>query len=96
MLSQRKAQAKRLDNQPLMQPGWLFFRFDRRAFYAQAGAFQLNLQVFLAEPRQRKGDAVMVIVAFLDVIRREPLTFISGLQGICQFVKTDPLTQQGG
>jgi hypothetical protein len=37
----------------------------------------------------------VVIVAFFDVIGREALAFTGGLQGVGQFVKTDPLTQQG-
>ncbi len=48
------------------------------------------------ETGQRKGNAVVVIVAFFDVIGREALAFTGGLQGAGQFVKTDPLTQQGG
>ena len=79
----------------LVQPCGLFFRLLRRAFHHQTGAFQLNIQIFLTETGQRKGNAVVVIVAFFDVIGREALAFTGGLQGAGQFVKTDPLTQQG-
>ncbi|STU86484.1 Uncharacterised protein [Klebsiella pneumoniae] len=96
MLSARvKAQAEGLAHQPLVQPCGLFFRLLRRAFHHQTGAFQLNIQIFLTETGQRKGNAVVVIVAFFDVIGREALAFTGGLQGAGQFVKTDPLTQQG-
>lgn len=79
----------------LVQPCGLFFRLLRRAFHHQTGAFQLNIQIFLTETGQRKSNAVVVIVAFFDVIGREALAFTGGLQGAGQFVKTDPLTQQG-
>jgi hypothetical protein len=32
-----------------MQPFGLFFRLLRRTFHGQARAFQLNIQIFLAE-----------------------------------------------
>jgi hypothetical protein len=66
---QRKAQAERLYYQPLMQPFRLVGRFFRRAFNGQAAMFQLNIQFFLAETGQRKGDAVVVIVAFFNVVK---------------------------
>lgn len=47
-----------------VQPCGLFFRLLRRAFHHQTGAFQLNIQIFLTETGQRKGNAVVVIVAF--------------------------------
>ena len=43
---------------------WSLFRLLRRAFHHQTGAFQLNIQIFLTETGQRKGNAVVVIVAF--------------------------------
>ncbi len=46
---QGEAQAKGLGNQPLMQPFGLFFLRLRRAFYGQACAFELNIQIFLTE-----------------------------------------------
>ena len=73
---------------------WSLFRLLRRAFHHQTGAFQLNIQIFLTETGQRKGNAVVVIVAF-RCYRAEALAFTGGLQGAGQFVKTDPLTQQG-
>lgn len=95
VVGEGEAQAEGLAHQPLVQPCGLFFRLLRRAFHHQTGAFQLNIQIFLTETGQRKGNAVVVIVAFFDVIGREALAFTGGLQGAGQFVKTDPLTQQG-
>jgi hypothetical protein len=69
--------------------------FLRRTFHGQARAFKLNIQIFLTETGQRKGNAIVVIVAFFDVIRRKRLLLSGGLQGVSQFVKTNPLTQQG-
>ena len=96
MVSQSKAQAKRLINQALVQPFGLGFLFFRRTFHGQARAFELNIQIVLAEPGQRKGDAIVVVIAFFDVVRRKRLLLGGALQGISQFVKTNPLTQQGG
>ena len=96
VVGEGEAQAEGLAHQPLVQPCGLFFRLLRRAFHHQTGAFQLNIQIFLTETGQRKGNAVVVIVAFFDVIGREALAFTGGLQGAGQFVKTNPLTQQGG
>ena len=79
-----------------MQPVDLFFRFNRGAFHAQAGAFQLDIEIFLAETGQRQRDAIMVIVTFFDVVRREALAFTAGLQRASQFIEADPLTQQWG
>jgi hypothetical protein len=95
MVCQGKAQAKRLINQPLMQPFGLGLLFFRRTFHGQTRAFKLNIQIFLTETGQRKGDAIVVIVAFFDVVRRKRLLLGGALQGVSQFVKTNPLTQQG-
>ena len=96
IFGEREAQAKCLVNQPLVQPFGLFFRLLRRAFYRQARAFKLDIQIFLTETGQRKGNAIVVIVTFFNVIRREALAFTGGLQRVGQFVKTDPLTQKRG
>jgi hypothetical protein len=95
MVGQGKAQAKRLSHQPLMQPFGFGLLFFRRPFYAQAGAFKLDIQVFLTEASQRQRDAIVVIIALFDVVRRKCLLLGGALQGVSQFVKTNPLTQQG-
>jgi hypothetical protein len=95
MVCQGKAQAKRLINQPLMQPFGLGLLFFRRPFHGQTRTFKLNIQIFLTETGQRQGDAIVVIVAFFDVVRRKRLLLSGALQGVSQFVKTNPLTQQG-
>lgn len=64
MICQGKAQAKRLSHQPLMQPFGLGFLFFRRPFHGQTRAFELDIQIVLAEPGQRQRDAIVVIVAF--------------------------------
>ena len=96
MVCQGKAQAKRLINQPLMQAFGLGLLFFRRTFHGQASAFKLDVQIVLAETGKRKGDAIVVIVAFFDVVRRKRLLLGGALQGVSQSVKTNPLTQQGG
>ena len=96
MVCQGKAQAKRLINQPLMQPLSLGLLFFRRPFHGQTGTFKLDVQILLAETGQRKGDAIVVIVTFFNVIRRKRLVLSRALQGVSQFVKTNPLTQQRG
>jgi hypothetical protein len=64
MVCQGKAQAKRLINQPLMQPFGLGLLFFRRPFHGQTRTFKLNIQIFLTETGQRQRDAIVVIVAF--------------------------------
>lgn len=96
-IGQRKAQGKGLDHQTLMEPFRFVGRFFRRAFNGQPTIFQLNIQLLLAETGQRKGNAVVVIVALFDVIGRERLLIdIGGLQSVCQFVEANPLTQKRG
>ena len=93
MVCQGKAQAKRLINQPLMKPFGLGLLFLRRTFHGQTRAFELNIQILLTEAGQRQGDAIVVIVAFFDIVRRKRLLLSGVLQGISQFVKTNPLTK---
>lgn len=95
MVGQGKAQAKRLSHQALMQPLGLGLWFFRRPFHRQARAFELDIEILLTESGQRQRDAVVVVIAFFDVVRRKTLLFSRALQGVSQFVKTNPLTQQG-
>jgi hypothetical protein len=69
--------------------------FFRRPFHGQARTVELNIQLFLTEPGQRQRDAIVVIIAFFDVVRRKCLLLGGALQGVSQFVKTNPLTQKG-
>jgi ABC-type molybdate transport system permease subunit len=63
MVCQGKAQAKRLSNQPLMQPFGRSLVFPA-SLYGQTRTFKLDIQVFLTEAGQRQRDAIVVIIAF--------------------------------
>ncbi|MNY32661.1 hypothetical protein D3C86_1668900 [compost metagenome] len=96
MVGQGKAQAKWLSDQALMQPLCLGLRFFWRAFYSKARTFELDIEILLTEPGQRQRDAIVVVIAFFDVVRRKTLLFSGALQSVSQFVKANPLTQQRG
>ncbi len=68
IFGEREAQAKRLVNQPLPLRS-LFFRLLRRAFYRQARAFKLDIQIFLTETGQRKGNAIVVVKSLFRCYR---------------------------
>ncbi|MNC72919.1 hypothetical protein D3C75_1240390 [compost metagenome] len=77
MLSQREGQCELFAHQPLMQIFHLFFRRCRLTAHDQAWAFDFNIQFALFEAGQRQRNAVVVIVAFLDVVWREPLRLLA-------------------
>lgn len=58
-----------------MQVFDLFFRRRRFTADGQPRPFHFDIQFTLPETGQRQRNAVVIVIAFLDVVRWEPLGF---------------------
>lgn len=77
MLRQGEGQLELFAHQALMQVFDLFFRRRRFTADGQPRPFHFDIQFALPETGQRQRNAVVIVIAFLDVVRWEPLGFLA-------------------